>query len=71
MRNVEAARRGLTFSEEHMKWMTHRELGANVYTVPEAYLVMYSGRKRRAAMSLWYVWEWIIGEFKTEEGGVG
>ena len=57
---------GLTYSDKRKCWLTHRELGADVYTVPEALRKMYSARKLRLALSLWYVWEWCIGEFNKE-----
>lgn len=60
------ANQGLTYSAEHKRWMNHQELGAHTYTIPEAFKRMYSGRKFRSAMSLWYVWEWCIEEFLVE-----
>ncbi len=64
------ANKGLTFDDRTQTWKTHAEQGAAVRTVPDIIGYLYSGRKFRAAMSLWYVWEWIIQEF-TEEWSKG
>ena len=59
-------KRGWTYSAEHGEYRSHESLGAEVHTVPDLLRKMYSARKLRLAMSLWYVWEWCIEEFNKD-----